>query len=215
MKLINLAIKYCKKMVSVLLIVLILAVPTKSFGAEDYKINDLQRNELIKQSQVVDWKNFDDMFGYDENIIIIDYFSGRYFVVSRMGGGNHADVEPVDMQSTDNMQKAVKDGMNKTRRPVIILFEDGRSFLASSFMVGHAGVDSEPFGKVVENRSGKYGKGENLDSVKNNGLDGHICLFVEKCLNHYDNNKNPMHEDNLKFLKERKESVEKNDVFNK
>lgn len=214
MKLIILAIKHCKKIVSILLIMLVLITPGKSFASQDYKINDYQRNELLKQAQVVEWKNFSDIFGYDENIIIIDYYSGRYFVVSRMGGANHADVEPVDIQSTENMQKAVKDGMGKNRRPVIILFEDGRSFIASSFMVGHAGVDDEPYLKVLDKRSGGYGKGENYDSVKNNGLDGHICVFVNSCKNHYDGKKNAMHEENLKFLKERKESALKNDYFN-
>lgn len=214
MKLIQLSIKYCKKMVSVLLIVLILVLPGKSFAAEDYKINDYQRNELIKQAQVVDWNSFDDMLGYDENIIIIDYWSGRYFITSRMGGANHADIEPVDKQSTENMQKAVNDGMGKTRRPVIVLFEDGRSFLASSFMVGHAGIDSEPYLKVVDKRSNGYGKGENYDSVKGNGLDGHICLFVDNCLNHYDGKKNSNHEENLKFLKEVKERALEHDYFN-
>jgi len=212
-KLIQLAIKYCKKIISLLLIILMLSVPTKSFAADDYKINDYQRNELIKQAQVVDWNSFDNMFGYDENIIIIDYYSGRYFVTSRMGGANHADIEPVDIQSTENMNKALSNGMGK-RRPVIILFDDGRSFLASSFMVGHAGVDSEPYLKVVDKRSNGYGKGENYDSVKGNGLDGHICLFVNGCLNHYDGKKNYNHEENLKFLKEVKERALKNDYFN-
>ena len=214
MKLIRLAIKHCKKIVSVLLIMLVLIAPAKSFATGDYKIDDYQRNELLKQAQVVNWNNFDDMFGYDENIIVIDYYSGRYFVVSRMGGANHADVEPVDIKSTQNMQLAVKDGMGKTRRPVIILFKDGRSFIASSFMVGHAGVDDEPYLKVIDKRSNGYGKGENYDSVKGNGLDGHICIFVNSCKNHYDGKKNAMHEENLKFLKERKESAIKNDYFN-
>ena len=129
MKLISLAIKYCKKIVSLLLIMLALATPGKSFASKDYKIDEFQRDELLKQSQVVNWKNFDDMLGYDENVIIIDYYSGRYFVVSRMGGANHADVEPVDIQSTENMNLAVNDEIGKNRRPVIILFEDGRSLL--------------------------------------------------------------------------------------
>ena len=214
MKLISLAIKHCKKIVSLLLIMLVLATPGKSFASKDYKIDEFQRDELLKQSQVVNWKNFDDMLGYDENVIIIDYYSGRYFVVSRMGGANHADVEPVDIQSTENMNLAVNDEIGKNRRPVIILFEDGRSFIASSFMIGHAGVDDEPYLKVLDKRSGGYGKGENYDSVKNNGLDGHICVFVNSCKNHYDGKKNPMHEENLKFLKERKESALKNDYFN-
>lgn len=213
MKIIQIALRYCKKIVSLLLIILMLSTSVV-FASGDYRIDDFQREELIKQAQVVDWKDFDSILGYEENIIIIDYYSGRYFVVSRMGGCNHADVEPIDMQSTENMQKAVKDGMNKTRRPVIILFEDGRSFLASSFMVGHAGNDDEPYGKELEKRSNGYGKGINYDYIKNNGLDGHICLFVNKCLNHYDGKKNILHEDNLKFLKERKESVEKNGFFN-
>ena len=39
-------------------------------------------------------------------------------------------------------------------------------------------------------------------------------LFVNSCKNHYDGKKNTMHEENLKFLKERNESVLKNDYFN-
>ena len=55
MKLINLAIKYCKKIVSILLIMLVLIVPGKSFANNEYRIDDYQRNEIIKQSQMIDW----------------------------------------------------------------------------------------------------------------------------------------------------------------
>ena len=46
MKLIRLAIKHCKKIVSVLLIMLVLIAPAKSFASQDYKINDYQGNKF-------------------------------------------------------------------------------------------------------------------------------------------------------------------------
>lgn len=205
MKLINLAIKHCKKIVSIALIMLILIVPGKSFANDEYKIDDIQRNELIKQSQVVNWESFDNILDHKSNFIIIDYYTGYYIVCSRMGGGKHADIEPVNQESNDNIKKIMDSGRGGKRRPVIVMLENGESYLGSSFMVGHAGVDDQPYLKVLDKRSNGYGKGENYDKVKGNGMDGHMCLFVEGCKNHYDGKENKDHNNNLKFLKERKE----------
>ena len=34
-------------------------------------------------------------------------------------------------------------------------------------------------------------------------MDGHMCLFVEGCKNHYDGQKNESHEKNLNFLEDK------------
>lgn len=209
MKLIRLAIKYCKKIVSVLLIMLILIVPTKSFANGEYKVNDMQRTELIKQSQVVDWNKFQKELSVDEKFVMIDYFTGYYLVCSRMGGGKHADIEPIDKESNSNIEKIMDSGRGGKRRPVIILMEDGKCYVGSSFMIGHAGNDKEPYLKELNRRSNGYGKGENYDKVKNNGMDGHMCLFVNGCKNHYNGKENKSHNKNLKFLKEKKEEAKK------
>ena len=41
----------------------------------------------------------------------------------------------------------------------------------------HAGVDSKPANVYVNNRSGGYGYGQNLDAVKGNGADGHFVYI--------------------------------------
>lgn len=203
MKLINLAIKHCKKIVSILLIMLVLIVPGKSFGNNEYRIDDYQRNKIIKQSQMIDWNQFDKELSVDEKFVMIDYYTGYYLVCSRMGGGKHADVEPVNQESNENIKKIMDSGRGGKRRPVIILLEDGSSYLGSSFMVGHAGIDKEPYLKELNRRSNGYGKGENYDKVKGNGMDGHMCLFVEGCKNHYNGQKNESHEKNLNFLEDK------------
>ena len=203
MKLIQIAIKYCKKIVSLLLIMLMFLTSSNSiFANEEYKINDIQRNELIRQSEVINWNSFDGILNKEDNFIIIDYYTGYYFVCARMGGGYHADIEPIDIESNNTIKKIMNSGRGGKRRPVIILLEDGKCFLGSSFMVGHAGLDSEPFLKIIPSRSNGYGKGENYDSVKGNGMDGHICLFVEGCRNHFDGKENKDHNKNLEFLKD-------------
>ena len=203
MKLIQIAIKYCKKIVSLLLIMLMFLTSSNSiFANEEYKINDIQRNELIRQSEVINWNSFDSILNKKDNFIIIDYYTGYYFVCVRMGGGYHADIEPINIESNNNIKKIMDSGRGGKRRPVIILLEDGKCFLGSSFMVGHAGLDSEPFLKIIPSRSSGYGKGENYDSVKGNGMDGHICLFVEGCRNHFDGKENKEHNKNLDFLKD-------------
>lgn len=203
MKLINIAIKHCKKIVSLFLIMLMIVTSQSLiFANSEYKIDDLQRNELIKQSEVINWRKFDGMLDKENNFVIIDYYTGYYFVCKRMGGGSHADIEPINKESNNNIKKIMDSGRGGKRRPVIILLENGKCFLGSSFMVGHAGVDSEPFLKVLPQRSNGYGKGENYDSVKGNGMDGHICLFVEGCKNHFDGKENKSHNKNLDFLKD-------------
>ena len=74
MKLIQIAIKYCKKIVSLILIMLMFATSGSSIFAnnEDHKINDQQRSELIKQSEVINWNSFDGILNKKDNFIIID-----------------------------------------------------------------------------------------------------------------------------------------------
>ena len=77
MKLIQIAIKHCKKIVSLLLIMLMFLTSSNSiFANEEYKINDIQRNELIRQSEVINWNSFDSILNKKDNFIIIDYYTG-------------------------------------------------------------------------------------------------------------------------------------------
>ncbi len=198
MKLINIALKYCKKTVSILLIILILVVPmintnksyaqentsykiTQNISIEKYQIDKTMINKLLKKAQVTDWENFQDVMKIGSRFIVVDYYTGYYWVAERWMGANHADIETIDKDATNSLKRVYKDREHWKKRPVLIVFEDGSVYCASSFVIFHAGLDNEEYLKTVNNRSFGYGRGENYDHVKGNGADGHNCIHVRGC----------------------------------
>lgn len=205
MKIIQLAIKYCKKSICIILIV---SVMISSVGftrsKSEYKIDELTKIELLNQAKVVDWNSFDDIMSIGSRFIIVDYYTGTYFVCERHMGGLHADVEPIDKEATRSLKSLYKDRENWKHRPVLIVFEDKSVYCASSFIVGHAGRDDKKFLEMVDNRSSGYGMGENYDFIKGNDLDGHICVHVPDCRNHFDGRVSEKHQVNIDYLKQEK-----------
>lgn len=205
MKIIQLAIKYCKKSIC---IILIISVMISSVGftrsKNEYKIDESTKIELLNQAKVVDWNSFDDIMSIGSRFIIVDYYTGTYFVCERHMGGLHADVEPIDKEATRSLKSLYKDRENWKHRPVLIVFEDKSVYCASSFIVGHAGRDDKKFLEMVDNRSSGYGMGENYDFIKGNDLDGHICVHVLDCRNHFDGRVSEKHQVNIDYLKQEK-----------
>lgn len=200
MKLIRIALKYCKKVVCVLLIILMLVTPGKVFADNGYRIDTNTKESLLQQAQVVDWKEFDKVMYMGSRFIVVDYKTGVFWIAERHMGGSHADIECVDKQSTENRNLVKHDDNNWKTRPVLIVFEDGRVYCASSFVVDHAGVDDEPFLKVIDKRSHGYGRGENYDKIKGNNQSGHNCVHVRGSKNHYNNKVSEAHQKNIDTL---------------
>ena len=205
MKIIQLAIKYCKKSIC---IILIISVMISSVGftrsKTEYKIDESTKIELLNQAKVVDWNSFNDIMSIGSRFIIVDYYTGTYFVCERHMGGLHADVEPIDKEATRSLKSLYRDRENWKHRPVLIVFEDKSVYCASSFIVGHAGRDDKKFLEMVDNRSSGYGMGENYDFIKGNDLDGHICVHVLDCRNHFDGRVSEKHQVNIDYLKQEK-----------
>lgn len=204
MKVIQLAIKYCKKAICIMLIVVIL-LSSSGFtkGNTHYMIDEPAKIELLNKAQVVDWREFNKIMSIGSRFIVIDYYTGTYFVCERHMGGLHADVEPIDNKATESLESLYKDRESWKHRPVLIVFENGSVYCASSFIIGHAGKDDKPFLKIVDNRSSGYGKGENYDFIKN-GLDGHICIHVRGAKNHFDGKISQKHQRNIDYLEQEK-----------
>ena len=204
MKLIQLAIKYCKKAICIMIIVSIM-ITSSGFmrSPTKYTIDESTKTELLNQAQVVDWSSFDDIMSIGSRFIVVDYYTGTYFVCERHMGGLHADVEPVDNEATNSLKSLYRDRDNWKHRPVLIVFEDGSVYCASSFIVGHAGKDGEQPLKIINNRSCGYGRGENYDTIVN-GLDGHICIHVRDSRNHFDGNISEKHQANIDYLEQEK-----------
>ena len=82
---------------------------------------------------------------FGSRFIIIDYYTGSYFVCERHMGGLHADVETIDKEATKSLRSVYKDRENWKYRPVQIVMEDGKVYAASCFVVDHCGRDDKPF----------------------------------------------------------------------
>ena len=109
---------------------------------------------------------------------ITDIDTGKTFQVKRTYGTNHADVEPLTLEDT-KIIKEIWGGFSWKRRAVVVRFENC-TLAGSMSAMPHAGIDKKPANAILNKRSGGYGRGYNLDSVKNNGADGVMDLHFNK-----------------------------------
>jgi len=128
---------------------------------------------------------------------VIDVRTGKSFNIKRTYGGNHADCETLTKEDTKIMKEIWGGTFNWSRRPVIIKI-NGRFLAASMAGMPHAGLDSKPANAVVSGRSGGYGRGTNLDTVKNNNMDGHFDVHFKNSRTHGTNRVDAAHQKAIK-----------------
>lgn len=157
----------------------------------------LKTTEDSKYGEYVSW------FGGAENIIprgsdfkVIDFNTGKSFMVRRTIGTNHADCETLTKDDT-NIMKSIWGGFSWVRRPAIVEY-NGRRIAASVTFMPHAGLDSVAGGITTKNRSGGYGRGINLDYIKGNGIDGHFDIHFAASTRHMDGKQDPQHQKMIK-----------------
>lgn len=151
-----------------------------------------KKDETPKQSpiEVLDWKDANKVFSIGTVATVIDTRTGISYKVKRTYGSLHADTEPLTKEDADTMRSIWRkyETVGKStnywaRRPIILVIGD-RRLAASANGMFHAGVDSKPANVYVNNRSGGYGYGQNLDAVKGNGADGHFCIHFVNSKTH-------------------------------
>lgn len=155
-----------------------------------------------KKVELLDWwKEARNVFSVDSVAEVTDIYSGKTFKVKRTMGTNHADSEALTIEDT-KIIKSIWGGFSWERRPVILTI-DGRKLAASMSAMPHAGIDSAPAFKVINNRSDGYGRGENLDVIKHNGMDGHFDIHFLNSTRHKDGKKDPQHQEAVKIAAEK------------
>ncbi|SDY75630.1 peptidoglycan-binding domain-containing protein [Tindallia californiensis] len=121
-----------------------------------------------------------------ENAVITDVATGLRFNVQRTYGRNHADVETLTKEDTRILREAIGGSWSWERRPVIVEIK-GHRIAASLAPMPHAGVDGLPTNETVNNRSGGFGRGTNLNAVHGNGMDGHMDIHFQGSRTHGSN----------------------------
>jgi|GEM_PF-531562 len=143
----------------------------------------------------LDWfKVVQYVFPREGDAVVIDVDTGKKFEVRRTFGHNHADIEPLTKADAAIIKEIWGGTWNWTRRAVVVIV--GEYVMAGSMTAfPHAGRDDKPALAVVSNLSGGYGTGQNLDSVKGNGVDGHMDIHFLNSLTHGTNVKQKVHQD--------------------
>ncbi len=159
----------------------------------------LLANTLNEQSnnRVLDWfKEVRYILEKGSNATVTDVNTGESFEIKRTFGYNHADVEPLTKEDAAII-KDIWDGWSWERRAVVVQVGD-TTIAGSMTAMPHAGVESAPAEKVVNNRSDNYGRGENLDAVKGNGVSGVMDLHFLNSRTHSSNTLQKSHQDMVK-----------------
>lgn len=119
----------------------------------------------------------------DDEIVIQDYETGRFFKVVAIAGSKHMDVEALTTEDA-HIIKELWGGEYSWDRRAVIAYLDGKAVAASLNGMPHAGRDDLPYKEYVSNRSQGYGYGYNYDKVKNNDFAGVICLHFKNSTLH-------------------------------
>jgi peptidoglycan hydrolase-like protein with peptidoglycan-binding domain len=146
----------------------------------------------------IDWSIAQNEVPRGATFVVEDYKTGIRFNMKRTYGTNHADIEALTKEDTQKI-KQVWGSFSWTRRPVIVHI-DNKQIIASMSAMPHAGRDDKPANVTVSNRSNGYGSGLNLDTVKGNGMDGHVDLHFLNSRTHGTKVKDTAHQNNIKEL---------------
>jgi peptidoglycan hydrolase-like protein with peptidoglycan-binding domain len=146
-----------------------------------------------KKVELLDWwTGASKVFKIGMTAKVTDVKTGKTFNIVRTYGGNHADCEAKTLADAQKI-KQIWGGWSWARRSVIIEVS-GRKIAASIAAMPHAGVDKSPANKYISSRSGGYGRGANLDKVKNNGMSGVIDVHFLNSRTHGTNKVDRKHQ---------------------
>jgi len=143
----------------------------------------------------IDWfGTVQHVFPRECDALVTDVDTGKSFYVRRTFGHNHADIEPLTAADAAIIKEIWGGEWSWERRAVVVQVE-GYILAGSMTAFPHAGRDDMPAVAVCDNLSGGYGRGQNLDSVKGNGVDGHMDIHFLNSLTHGSNVKQKVHQD--------------------
>ncbi len=163
-------------------------------GTYDLIQKTAPEKKMVFKQGALDWfKEAQYILKRGTNATVTDVETGKEFQIKRTFGTNHADVEPLTKADAE-MIKTIWGGWSWDRRAVVVTVGD-TAMAGSMTAMPHAGVDNKPAVAVVENRSAGYGKGQNLDSVKNNGVDGHMDIHFLNSKTHDTNTVQKVHQE--------------------
>ena len=215
----NDAIKKVFTMVAIVLLILSgpIKSPNNSYANEitsknaihlkqDIQFTNDEIQDLLLKSKVVDWKRANKIILKGESFKVIEPTTGTVIDMKRTGGSNHMDVETLTFTDTEKM-KYLWDGFSWERKGFILVTRTRDTYIVSMHGMPHAGLDEQIGGKTISARSCGFGTGVNYDYVKDNGMDGHVCIHFKNSRTHCKNAVDYKHQNEIIKLQELKNKI--------
>ncbi|MCR5809675.1 MAG: peptidoglycan-binding protein [Clostridiales bacterium] len=110
---------------------------------------------LVKTGSLLPWASVRSMLVPGKSYTITDCYTGKVFELVFSGGDNHAEMEPASEAKLADFKEICGKEYNFLKRPVVVEI-DGQEVAAS--------IQCWPHGE---------------DTIGNNGMTGHVCLFFD------------------------------------
>lgn len=123
-----------------------------------------------KYGTMIEWSDVAKLAPRGSTFLVKDYYTGITYNCYRMGGHKHMDVEPKTKDDTAKMKKTMGGKWTWQRRPLLVKIK-GKWYAASLY--------GEPHGQ---------------QTIKNNNMDGQVCIHFLNSRTHGTNIKDPDHQ---------------------
>lgn len=163
-------------------------------------------NDILLRSEVIDWQEAKTLIKKGENFKVLDPDSGTIINLKRTGGTNHMDVETLTKADTNKI-KLIWGGFSWEKKGMILITNSGKCYIVSLHGMPHAGTDTQPGGVKVSYRSQGFGSGTNWDFIKDNGMNGHICIHFKNSKTHGTQKTVYKHQYEIQKLQQRKNKL--------
>lgn len=128
---------------------------------------------ITKTGSLVQWNDVKTLMKENTAYIITDCYTGYTFELVFTGGENHAEMEPASVNALAEFMRICGEQYNYLKRPVVVEI-DGQSVAAS--------IQCWPHGS---------------NSIAENEMKGHVCLFFEGSLSHVGGLPDVEHNENI------------------
>lgn len=157
---------------------------SKTFEIE-VSVNRAEKEIVVEREfeMLIPYKKALSIFKEGTTAKVTDVETGISYMVRRTEGGYDtlADVEPLALEDTQKMHETYGDNLHTAKRAIIVTIDD-MDIAASICAFPHSGREDAPYGAVVDNRSGGTGSGINLDSIRDNGIEGVVDIYFYNSL---------------------------------
>lgn len=148
-----------------------------------YSVSGDRVNLFLSSESLIDFQEALKILEEGKSATIFSIDRETSFDVRRVVGGyaTIADVEPVTKEDTEKLLELAGGNWGHKRIPIIVLVDDIK-IAGSIAPFPHSGREDRPFGEEVDYRSGNTGAGINLNSIRDNNMNGVVDIYFYNSL---------------------------------